>query len=185
MYEIAYGNRYDRSLDTADVAKIIRKEIRRDVKVGKLPKGKYGVRIQRFSGGSSIRVAISDLGFHVHNPERVRFDLEHPNTYPGNLEIYNERARELVKDLEARVGAFNFDGSETMVDYFHVNFYAHVGFDHEWEGADRGAMILEMIAEGGLSEEATRNGESFCERQRQYGLSETMEALRFAPIPGH
>ncbi len=39
---------------------------------------------------------------------------------------HTPEAKEVFKQLEAMLGAYNFDGSETQVDYFHVNFYGHV-----------------------------------------------------------
>ena len=51
------GDRYNGKMDVADVAKLIRKDIREAKKAGELDKGlKTSVRIERFSMGQSITI---------------------------------------------------------------------------------------------------------------------------------
>ena len=127
-YSIAYGNRYDKSLSTTQIAAKVRAEIKAAQKAGKLPKGKIGIRTSYFSGGSSI--SIRAVGFQVLNPERLALDIREPHVFHEyGPALYTPRAAAMVKSLESLLSAYNFDGSDSMVDYFHVNFYGHVSFD--------------------------------------------------------
>jgi hypothetical protein len=44
------------------------------------------------------------------------------------------------------VAEYNFDGSEIETDYFHVNFYGSVDFEHEYQYAMRESQIAAMKA---------------------------------------
>jgi hypothetical protein len=143
------------------------------------------VKIQRFSGGQSVDVKVSGLGFHVHNRERLIFSLENPHSCPPNVDFYNARARELLKHLEGRLGAFNFDGSDSQTDYFHVNFYGHVSFDHDWDSIDRGAMLLELLREPGALTDAARGAANrFLEHLETWHDVEAIRARVDLPDPG-
>lgn len=69
MYERSYGAKYDKNLSTTQIAALVREEIKAAVKAGTLPAGKYSVRSQSYSGGSSIDVRISGLTGQVFEPE--------------------------------------------------------------------------------------------------------------------
>lgn len=137
---IRHGARYDARLTTPQIAAKIRDEIKAAVKAGTLPKGlQCSVRSRRFAGGSAIDVEIKALpaGWQVHNPERLRADQENPHGPTPQIPRYSEATRALIATLEAMLAAYNFDGSDTQTDYFHVNFYEHVEFDGEIEAAAR------------------------------------------------
>jgi hypothetical protein len=51
------GIKYDPSRDIAEVAALIRQDIRRAVDLGDLPRLDYSVRIRRYAGGASIYIA--------------------------------------------------------------------------------------------------------------------------------
>lgn len=135
-------------------------EIKQAVKDGQLPKAKYSVRIQRFSGGRSIDVTVKDYAGTIHN--RRHLELDHQigkgaaalgrATY---RDLYGEReqtprhtedARELIKALEQMVDQWNYDGSETQVDYFQVNYYSHVQFDSDQSHEEWQEMMADIKA---------------------------------------
>lgn len=65
---ISYGAKFDRSLDTAEIAKRFRTDVKVAQKAGQLPAElKLSVRTERFAGGSAIRVTIKSAGFPVLN----------------------------------------------------------------------------------------------------------------------
>ena len=138
------GRNYDRSLDTAEIAKRIRKEItslKKNGTVRGLPRdAKISVRIDRFSGGSSIDVIVKYLPYNPLNVDRVKWEKENPHTYVGSLHSmdaayhrYNEDGRALKEFLEELLNSYNRDNSDIMTDYFDVNFYGHVRFDYTFE----------------------------------------------------
>ena len=133
---VKYGAKYEESVDLAEVAKRIRKDIAARVKDGTLPAAKYGVRISRYSQGQSLDVRISGLPFDIVNPARVRQDVFEPNAWP-TLVRHTNLANCVLEDVRAIVDAYNFDGSDPQTDYYHTNFYGTVDFggpqeDREW-----------------------------------------------------
>lgn len=149
MTERAYGSKYDKNLNTTQIAALVRGEIKVAVKAGELPKGKYSVRTSYYSGGSSIRVSISGLTGKVFDPEY----LERGNDYLMGPSVHDETGWHrphryqawvlaAVKKVEAMLWAYNHDGSDSQVDHFDVKFYASVDVDTspEEEKAAREAL---------------------------------------------
>jgi len=124
MYERVFGDKYNRTLSTKEIAKLIRQEIKTIA-----PQGfKISTRSEYFSGGSSIDIRIKAIpeGFILFNPA---YDPNRPRWGNGENEYYSPEAKKLLDQLEAIMAAYNYDGSETQVDYFDVNFYGSVAFD--------------------------------------------------------
>lgn len=143
QYNDFRGSKYDGSLDTAEIAKRFRADVKAAEKAGELPKGlKLSVRISRYSGGSSINVDVKDAaGLAIMNPKRVAWDIENPHRFcdmPSDVSaLHTEAGRALLQKLELMLGAYNFDKSDSQTDYFHVNFYSTVRFAWELEKAER------------------------------------------------
>lgn len=92
------------NLDITEIAKLIRKDIKNE-----LPAIKASVKIERYSMGQSIDVvAWTDVPIYV-----VGRDL-------------NSNGQRLYDKLKEIVDAYNFNDSDSMTDYFHVNFYGGV-----------------------------------------------------------
>jgi len=155
MSEIVYGNKYDKDLDTAEIAKRVRMDIKAAIASGDLPKGlKASVRMDRFAGGSSIDIRVTQVpqGFTLANPERIQWDLEHPYASSTKvLPLYTAEAMALLLKLKALLDAYNYDGSDIMTDYFNVRFYGDVRFDHDLAQADRDRLAATLNT-------ATENG---------------------------
>lgn len=134
MTERVYGNKYDKDLDIAEIAKLVRADLKAAMaKGGSIPAGsKFKVRIQRYSGGQSLSVTIMSItGVKFVNAARARFEIENPHTYYNNhdLRVHTNEAEAVSATVAAIVSAYNHDGSDTMTDHFDVNFYAHIDFD--------------------------------------------------------
>lgn len=158
-YERSYGYRYSDGgrLDTAVIAKLIRADIKTAVSEGLLPeRWSYSVRIDRFSGGSSIDVRVKNCadawtpcpGYRIG----TRHDYEDgswaatgcrdPWCKAGGIhkdlpdaqehDVLTEEALAAKMTLERIHGAYNHDGSDVMTDYFDVNYYGHVEFQTAW-----------------------------------------------------
>lgn len=122
------GNRYDetRTLDVADVARLIRADIKAAVKAGRIPKGpRYSVRTSRFSGGCSIDVNVSnwDGDCRVLGSD-ARSCSDHPDF--ADSYVYTAEADAAVKVLRSITGNYNRDNSDSQTDYYDVRFYSHV-----------------------------------------------------------
>lgn len=154
-----YGAKYEstRDMNRAELAKLIRADIKAAVVAGKLPKAKYSVTKKDFAGGGSINVSFSNVveaGFCLFNLERLALDVSDPHTFTS-MPRYSERATEITNVLEGIMGAYNFDGSDSQSDYFHVRFYGHAKVDWRWEAAERAAMIAGLAAAQKAAPKAT------------------------------
>lgn len=159
MYERSYGYKYAEGggLDTAAIAKLIRKDIKTAVSEGLLPdRWKYSVTISRFAGGSSIDVRVKNCadawtpcpgyvpGTRSELPGGGWTARGCPDVWckaggafkdkPGAQEhdVLTEEALAAEMTLERIHGAYNFDGSESQVDYFDRNYYGGVDFQTAW-----------------------------------------------------
>lgn len=155
MYERSYGYKYAEGgkLDTAAIAKLIRAEIKTAVSEGLLPeRWSYSVKIDRFSGGSSIDVTVKGCadawitcpGYKIGSkrdlPGGGWTAIGCGNVWckaggefrdrPGAEEhmVLTEEAQAAEMTLKRIHGGFNHDGSDAMVDYFDVNYYGGVTF---------------------------------------------------------
>lgn len=168
MYERSYGYLYEEGgkLDTAAIAKLIRKEIKAAIGEGLLPdRWSYSVKTDRFSGGSSIDVRVKNCadawmpcpGYkvgtrHDHgdgcwtaagcgNPWCKAGGEHKDNPAAESHDVLTEEALAAKMTLERIHNAYNHDGSEVMVDYFDVNYYGTVDFQSvqsaRWEAEEK------------------------------------------------
>lgn len=121
-YEVTQGSKYNADLDVAQVAKLVRQDLK-----AALPRGvKTTVRIHRYAGGQSLNVAIVAFPGPVLNPAHV---------FAGELEVYEESTREIysagVRAALATIGEVL--GSYQRIEahwqsdynYMSTNFYTH------------------------------------------------------------
>ncbi len=125
MYGIHYGEAFERDLTTKEVAAEVRKTLRglTKSKHSSLSGSKISVRYRSFAGGTSIDVRI---GFPSSiEPEEGALGT---NGFPAYL---NEEAKAAKQTAQAVLDSYNYDGSDSMTDYFHVNFYGHAEIHEE------------------------------------------------------
>jgi hypothetical protein len=122
------GSKYEvtKDLDLAQVAKLVRADIKATQKAGFLPAGlECSVRISRYSMGQSLDVRITAAPFVVYVPEH-QVDA---NRDAGVRCPFLTRSAVAAFDvIEAIVEAYNRDRSDTQSDHFDVRFYGHVEF---------------------------------------------------------
>jgi len=126
------GSKYDPDLDVVEIAKRVRKDLK-----GEYPGCRFSVRIQRFSMGRSLDVTIKHTDLQVVNPDWVRFRVENPGWHDARSNApapYTSEGEALFKRVKEIVQAYNFDDSDSMSDYYHVNFSQKVEFDHDLDG---------------------------------------------------
>ena len=146
------GSKYNDQLGIKDIAKLVRKELKE-----KYPKCKFSVRIQRYSGGQSMNVALAEADFNpfatpnrrLLKPINFRYFTEQEcldawdktikegyhdinSFYIDDDYKLNEKGKQLAKDMKEAVNQYNFDDSDSMTDYFHVNFYYDIAFG-KWD----------------------------------------------------
>ena len=119
------GDKYNKDMATVDIAKIIRKEVKK-----KFPKIEASIRSERFAGGTTINVVIKDPGFNPINPKW------RPQDWTGNLITnprYTERGIRLLKQIDSLCSRFRMSDCDGMTDYFRVNFWLDVKYDYDSE----------------------------------------------------
>ena len=155
MYERSYGYLYSEGgrLDTAAIAKLIRRDIKTAIAEGLLPdRWTYSVSTSRGSMCSAIDVRVKDCadawmpcpGYKIGTRQELPNGgwiatgcgdpwckaggehKDHPNAQAHD--VLTEEALAAKMTLERIHGAYNHDGSEVQVDYFDVNYYGTVGF---------------------------------------------------------
>jgi hypothetical protein len=134
------GSKYDEKLSTTEIAKRFRADVKAALARGELPAGlKLSVATKYYAGGSSIHVEIKVApGVAVMNPERLRLDAAGEPTH--GVPWMTPEAAALADKLDRMLSAYNYDNSDTMTDYFDVNFYKSVDFAWELRDAERDAF---------------------------------------------
>ena len=146
MSDTFYFSKYEQGLDIIEIAKRLRREIKAAVKAEELPACKYSVRISRYSMGQSLHVSITKTPFPVHNRRYLELDHEilsgdHNRQEVNDLyaeredtDAWTQQARGLVRKLEGMANQWNYDGSDSQTDYYHVNYSMSVDYDahDEW-----------------------------------------------------
>jgi hypothetical protein len=136
------GSKYVGGRDITEIAKLVRADIKAAIKGKLLPAIKTSVRIQRFSGGRSLSVKITAF------PETFCAYVAncHLSNQDSRYIVNSDELKQLLKDLKHILDSYNFDDSDTMTDYFHVNFYGSV--DVDWKQESVLIAIAKKQAEG-------------------------------------
>lgn len=136
------GNNYSSSRSVAEIAKIIRRYVKKFY-----PEYKFSITKQHYN---SLRVALmsgpvspfATPDVTKMQGEDFRFGEEYfmrnwkqsiENGYHGvnhyyidNSRFLTEEAKVMFKDIVKFIQSFNYDDSEAMTDYFDTNFYLNV-----------------------------------------------------------
>ena len=124
---------YERGLDIKDIAKLIRKDLKKAFGKG----NKFSVRISRFSGGQSIDITAKQVTddlvysykelYEKNNLERLQWD--NPDLYEYLNELYQKQqflTDDVRKTIIAIVDQYNYNESDPYTDYYDVGFYSHI-----------------------------------------------------------
>lgn len=114
------GCRYDGSLRITEISarvKVYAKE--------RYPEYKFSVRTEYYSGGASIHLRLVSGPVPAITADSTRdyiSTMGSIDNYPG----ISDEVRAVVADVVAYANSFNYDDSDSMTDYFDVNFYLHI-----------------------------------------------------------
>lgn len=117
------GVRYDRDLSTKEIAARVR-----EYGKNQWPQYKFSIRTEYFAGGSAIHLAL------VSGPEAAFLEGTEENekgyiTIHRNfdrIEGMTEIVKHVINDMNDFMDSYNYDDSDSMIDYFSTNFYTHV-----------------------------------------------------------
>ena len=121
--------------------KTIAKEVRQEL-VRQYPKCTWSVRIERFSGGQSLKVALLSAPFEAFakdidcngNPIRGYAQLNHyqfrdkymQDDYLNNGTPLTKEAWDCMATADRIANGNNWDNSDPQTDYFDVNYWLHL-----------------------------------------------------------
>lgn len=141
------GKNYDSSLSTADIAKLIRQYVKQAY-----PLHKFSVTRRYFSMGSSISVSLMESPHPVFAEGKEPKD-GHVQNAPAYFEqkrwafddeprcVLTEQAITVLQDVQAFINSYNYDDSDSMIDYFSTNFYSDLDIG-KW---DKPFKVVEKI----------------------------------------
>ena len=142
------GSNYNSSLSTTEIAKIIRAYVKEIY-----PTWKFSITTEYYSGGSSIHISLMEAPYWIFHDEQIKndsyWDLEKENIH---IQLHNVTERQkkffvesayiVLEDVYNQIQSYNYDDSDSMIDYFHTNFYSHFNIG-KW---DKGFKVVEKTA---------------------------------------
>lgn len=148
------GAKYEATqrLDVAEIAKRMRKDIAEAIASGTLPTGiKVAVNIRRFSGGCAIdmRVRALPTGMDLHSADWLRWNRDFPEAgyhLCPIRECWSPEAAAALERLKAIHSSYNRDNSDSMSDYFDVNYYGQAEFDWQLRSNAKAAELAQLDA---------------------------------------
>lgn len=157
MYERSYGSRYNEPGNgfqrAADIAKLIRRDIKAAIAKGELPGSPkdYSVRSRSYSGGQAIDLVAKMDELWVQCPGHIKDKYgpgsgmygcgdswckaggehkDHPSArYHKILSAEGRRIKALLQSFH---DAYNHDGSEVMMDYFDRRYWGSADIERKW-----------------------------------------------------
>ncbi|QCO07302.1 hypothetical protein [Azospirillum argentinense] len=134
-YTTAQGDKFEAGRNFAEVAKLVRADIKAAIAAGHLPKGMVcSVRIDRFSMGQSLHLSVTACPIMVVNPAYVRWQRDNPHAcmseaLPDARDRFSPEGRHVIDTLTGIVEAYNRRvTSDQPDDYSNVSFYTNIAF---------------------------------------------------------
>ena len=119
-----------RYTDIREIAKIIRKRLKKDC-----PKCKFSVTISRYAGGQSMDISLMSGpfdGFNSKNKDRGHAQINQYSLEDSKDSILSKEALEIMIKAYKIANSYNYDDSDSMIDYFDTNFYLHLNIG-KWD----------------------------------------------------
>lgn len=130
------GKNYIIGQPTKEITSMIRKYCKEY-----FPDYKFSVTFSSYSGGSSISVSLMEAPHEAFTgPNREHAQVNH--YYLDHCEYLTERTRAVLSDVIHQINSYRMDDSDSMIDYFHTNFYFNVNVG-KW---DKAFKIVEKAA---------------------------------------
>lgn len=136
-----YGSKYDRNLTTKDIARLMRSWLKVtypgckfsvtsapnniNISMKELDFDKYARTLSELSEYDYRYVRIEVLNSMIEF-EPITLEEKATEYLKTNKEFFSARYREVKEEIETELNTYNFDKSDSMQDYFFVNFYHNV-----------------------------------------------------------
>lgn len=118
------GSRYDRNLSTKEIAACVRSFVKEH-----WSQYKFSICIELFAGGSSITLKLvsGPVPAFIAGSEYARRGYLSTTSHIRKYEGITEAVLNVVNNVCDYLNSFNYDDSDSMIDYFDTNFYTHIG----------------------------------------------------------
>jgi len=166
------GSRYNPNLRLRDIAPIIRGYLK-----NVYPTWRFSVVQEHYSGGCGLYVSLTEAPESIFLEDRIKAVPRQSGEYRSdedaaticqqlhsgrgiqNWEWYydwmSDKAKAVLRDIEALVNSFRYDDSDARVDYFSTNFYPHL-YIGKWNKPLKIVPRKEKSSRKNGSEEARR-----------------------------
>jgi hypothetical protein len=137
------GSRYDSNLRKKDICKIMREYVKNVYPIWKFS--------TRMDGYNSIYISVMEAPMDVftaegrekfYKPDNAYIQLNH--YYLQDDPRITDYCKVVLKDVLGMLNSYNYDDSDSMVDYFSTNFYVnlHIGkYDKPFQVVEKTARI--------------------------------------------
>ena len=136
------GSRYDRNLGTKDIAALVREYCKTHWN-----QWKFSVRCHFASMCSEIRIELKggpiECGIRSDDNFDRKWGVQTSYRYHDHDDRIEPMAEVVMKDVVEYCQSFNYDDSDSMIDYFDTNFYLFevVAGSDEWKVTTKQARI--------------------------------------------
>lgn len=122
--------RKTKDLNLKEIAKLIRIDLNKySLKCKKLGFNiKLSVKTEYYSMGQSLHITLQEANFKLKNKD-FNGDLNISEANPIHTKKYS-KLRDVIDKI---IDSYNYDGSDSQIDYFDVRFYHHVGISEKLE----------------------------------------------------
>ena len=108
------------SMDIKEIAKEIRKDLKK-----LFPACKFSIKIERYAGGQSLNLDLVAATFDAFTEAGEDYKQVNPYSIKESKHFTAE-AKEVLQRAYDLTKKYNYDDSDSMTDYFDVNFYLHM-----------------------------------------------------------
>jgi hypothetical protein len=141
-YGARYGAMGGKYLSAAEIAKLMRADIKAEIAAGNLPGSArdYGVRVHNYSGGRSIRIEARHMehlwiecdGRDCRDVWCKAKGLPEYAAHAQTHKVLSAEGKRILAILQSIHDAYNHDGSDVMTDYFDVNYYGEASIEGQY-----------------------------------------------------
>jgi hypothetical protein len=114
-----------RELGIVPLSKLIKADIKKE-----FPNIKFSLKTQRYSGGQSIDITITEIGFNPFSTNYKKHIISNAERYDSFYNTrFNEKYNMFMNRIREIVNMYNYDDSMPQADYFNKRFYSNVSVD--------------------------------------------------------
>jgi hypothetical protein len=151
------GSNYNSKLTNKEIAVIFRQHLK-----SQFPEVKFSVRCE---GYNSINIYIKESPY-IYSKLEYKNNIE-PREYRDFEKEHNKELNAILEYCNRLHKSYNFDDSDSMSDYFHVNYYGSASIDYKYKQTEKTEEQKNIMKEFRVKlEEVAKQEEQ--EKEKQY-----------------